>query len=151
MYRLSTVNIMYFDPENPIIKLCAQGMMLEGEANHSEAAKLFHQAWKEADTDLEKFTAAHYVARHQANVNDKLTWDETALYFALRIPNKGAKDALPSLYLNIAKCFEDLHDRGNALKNYELALGYARSLPDDGYSNMIRAGIGNGMERVIMK
>jgi rifampin ADP-ribosylating transferase len=78
-----------------------------------------------------------------------LTWDETALYFALRIQDESIKDALPSLYLNIAKCFEDLQDIGNALKNYELALGCARSLPDDGYSNMIRGGIENGMQRVL--
>jgi tetratricopeptide (TPR) repeat protein len=140
---------MQFDPENPVIKLCADGMMLEGEGKHSEAAKLFHKAWADASNDLEKFTAAHYVARHQASVADKLTWDETALSFALRIPDEDVKGALPSLYLNIAKCYEDLHDAGNALKNYELALEYAQSLPDDGYSNMIRGGIENGMKRVI--
>ncbi|MBS1533403.1 MAG: rRNA adenine methyltransferase [Bacteroidetes bacterium] len=140
---------MHFDPENPIVKLCAQGMLLEGEAKHAEAAALFDKAWADASDDQEKFIAAHYVARHQNNVNDKLTWDETALYFALRIKDEGVKETLPSLYLNIAKCFEDLHDAGNALKNYELALDYTRFLPDNGYSNMIRAGIGNGMKRVL--
>ncbi|HVS91212.1 MAG TPA: hypothetical protein VHE59_04210 [Mucilaginibacter sp.] len=140
---------MLFDPDNPIMKLCAEGMQLEGEGRHSEAAKLFHKAWAEASGDLEKFTAAHYVARHQNSVADKLTWDETALYFALRIKDESVKETLPSLYLNIGKCHEDLHDAGNAMKNYELALEYAQFLPQDGYGNMIRAGIENGIKRVV--
>ncbi|HJP63712.1 MAG TPA: hypothetical protein VJ844_09735 [Mucilaginibacter sp.] len=140
---------MQFDPNNPVMQLCAEGMQLEGEGKHSEAAKLFHKAWDEASDDLEKFMAAHYVARHQSNISDKLTWDETALYFALRIKDEGIRESLPSLYLNIAKCFEDLRDPGNALKNYELALDHARSLPGNGYGNMIRAWIENGMQRVL--
>src|SRR5581483_972658 len=139
---------MQFDPNNPIVKLCAEGMSLEGEGKHAEAAKLFHKAWADAKDDLEKFTAAHYVARHQSDVSAKLTWDETALYFALRIKNEEIKGSLPSLYLNIARCHEDLHDWGNALKNYELALEYAQFLPNNGYGDMIRAGIENGMKRI---
>ena len=30
-----------------------------------KAKLLFLQAWNESDTDFEKFTAAHFVARHQ--------------------------------------------------------------------------------------
>ncbi|HWD88902.1 MAG TPA: hypothetical protein VG367_12290 [Mucilaginibacter sp.] len=70
MHRVSTYP-MHFDPENPVVKLCAQGMLLEGEGKHSEAAKLFHKAWADASDDLEKFTAAHYVAKYQNCVNDK--------------------------------------------------------------------------------
>ena len=36
---------MQFDPENPIIKLCAEGMQLEGEGKKEEAEELFLQAW----------------------------------------------------------------------------------------------------------
>jgi rifampin ADP-ribosylating transferase len=56
--------------------------------------------------------------------------------------------AFPSLYLNIAKCYEDLNDLGNAKRNYELALSFSNLLPDDGYGNMIKGGIKNGIERV---
>ena len=59
---------------------------------------------------FEKFISAHYVARHQENIQDKLKWDETALNLALKINDKNIKGALPSLYLNIAKCHEDLKD-----------------------------------------
>lgn len=139
---------MNFDPDNPIIKLCADGMALEGEGKRAQAAKLFEQAWQRAATDFEKFTAAHYVARHQDSVANKLKWDETALDCALRMPGDDINAALSSLYLNIAKDHEDLGDFVNARENYQLALSFADFLPDDGYGNMIRGGIKSGTERV---
>jgi tetratricopeptide (TPR) repeat protein len=44
------------------------------------------------------------------------------------------KGSYTSLYLNIAKCYEDLNDLDNARKHYELALSFTDLLPDDGYS-----------------
>lgn len=139
---------MQFDPENPVVKLCAQGMQLEGEGRKEEAQELFLQAWQMATSDFEKFTAAHYVARHQKSISEKLQWDQLTLTHALKIDDESIKTALPSLYLNIAKCFEDLHDTANALKNYELADSFVQHLPDDGYGKMIRGGILNGIARV---
>ncbi|MBV8389462.1 MAG: hypothetical protein JO080_06660 [Mucilaginibacter sp.] len=139
---------MLFDPQNPINQLCARGMMSEGEGKPQEAAKLFSQAWNEAGNSTEKFIAAHYVARHQSTVADKLKWDETALNLALEIDNSELKAMYPSLYLNIAKCYEDLKDYVKATENYQWAFQYTVFLPYDGYGDMIRAGIKNGMERV---
>lgn len=139
---------MPFDPSNPIIQLCAQGMELEGRGNAEAASQLFLQAWYEARDDFEKFTAAHYVARHQSSVADKLKWDEMALQLALQINEEEIKMTYPSLYLNIAKGYEDLKDFENARKNYELALSFVDFLPEDGYGQLIRGGIGNGLERV---
>lgn len=139
---------MQFDPNNSIFKLCAQGMDMEGKSNPEEASRFFLQAWNEATNDFEKFTAAHYVARHQKSLADKLKWDEEALHFALKIKDDTVKGAYPSLYLNIAKCFEDLNDFDNARKNYQLGLSYTNLLPDNGYGNMIKAGIMNGIERI---
>ena len=139
---------MQFDPNNKIVKLCAQGMDMEGKGNPEEASKYFLQAWNEATNDFEKFTAAHYVARHQKSVADKLKWDETALQLALKINDETIKGTYPSLYLNIAKCYEDLNDFDNARKNYQLALSFTNLLPDSGYGNMIKGGIMNGIERV---
>jgi tetratricopeptide (TPR) repeat protein len=140
---------MQFDPNNTIVKLCAQGMALEGEGKSEEALQLFQQAWNEATNDFEKFIAAHYVARHQNSVAEKLQWDETALDLALKINDPKMKGSYPSLYLNIAKCYEDMKDFDNARKNYQLALSYTNFLPDDGYGNMIRSGINKGIERVL--
>ena len=139
---------MNFDPNNAVIKLCAGGMDLEGQGKRAEAAKLFEQAWQQAHTDLEKYVAAHYVARRQDSAAEKLKWDETALGFALKIPGDSNKGGLPSLYLNIANDQEQLHDFKKA-ENYHLALSFTDFLLDDGYGNMIRGGIKNGIERVM--
>jgi hypothetical protein len=139
---------MEFEPNNNIVKLCAQGMEMEGMGKSEEASRLFIQAWDEATNDFEKFTAAHYVARHQKSIADKLKWDQTALQHALAINSDTVKMTLPSLYLNIAKCYEDLDDFDNARKNYKLALSSTDLLPDNGYGNMIKGGIMNGLDRV---
>ncbi|MHB9143333.1 MAG: hypothetical protein ACYC25_15805 [Paludibacter sp.] len=139
---------MQYDPNNNIVKLCAQGMDMEGKGKPEDAGRLFLRAWNEATNDFEKFTAAHYVARHQKSIADKLKWDETALQLALKINNDSVKETLPSLYLNVAKCYEDLNDLDSAKKNYEFALSFSDHLPDNGYGNRIKNGIINGIERV---
>lgn len=139
---------MLFDPDNNIVKLCAHGMALEGEGKSEEASIIFLKAWNEATIDQEKFTAAHYVARHQHSVEDKLIWDVKALNIALNIKDDYIQSTLPSLYLNIAKCYEDLNNYTLARKNYQSALFYSNKLPDSGYGDMIKGGILNGMERL---
>lgn len=67
---------MPIDPHNPIISLCAQGIEKEGSA---EATDMFLRAWQLASNDLERCVAAHYVARHQSTIAEKLRWDEQAL------------------------------------------------------------------------
>jgi len=141
-------NVMLFDPQNSINQLCAQGMQLEGEAKPEEAAKLFRQAWDEAMNTAEKFIAAHYVARQQNNVSDKLKWDEIALKLSFEIDSPELNAVFPSLYLNVAKCYEDLNDFDRAAENYQLAFQHCKFLPEDGYGNMIRSGIECGIERV---
>jgi tetratricopeptide (TPR) repeat protein len=122
-------------------------MELDELQERAEASACFLQAWREIVTDFEKCTSAYYVAWQQASVVDKLRWDETALAYALS-SNKPAVCALyPSLYLNIAKCNENLGDRQNAQKNYQLALSYATELADTGYGRMIQRGIALGLQR----
>lgn len=139
---------MQFEPDNAIVKLCAQGMDLEGEGKNEEASKVFLQAWEQAGNDKEKFTAAHFVARHQNSIADKLTWDEIALNLALKIKDDSVKGAYPSLYLNIAKGYEDLQEFEKATENYATALAYTNFLNDDGYGKMIKGGVENGLERI---
>jgi tetratricopeptide (TPR) repeat protein len=137
-----------FDPNNNIIQPCSQGMDIEANGKFEEAGRLFSQAWDEATNDFEKFTAAHYVARHQKTVNDKLVWDEKALMLAQKINDESVKGNFPSLYLNIAKCYEDLKDLEKAKSNYDLALSFVNLLPNNGYGNMVKGGIMKGIERV---
>jgi rifampin ADP-ribosylating transferase len=123
---------MEFNPGNNVIKLCVQGMDMEEKGKPEEASRIFLQAWKEATNDFEKFTAAYYVARHQKNVSDKLRWLETSLRFALKINDVSVQEAFPSLYSNIAKCYEELNDVDNAKRNHELANSSADNPSDNG-------------------
>jgi tetratricopeptide (TPR) repeat protein len=123
---------MEFNPNNNVIKLCIEAMGMEEKGQPVEASKLFLLAWNEASNDFEKFIAAYYVARHQKNTSDKLKWLETALQFALKVNNDSVKGAFPSLYSNIAKCYEDLSDPANAKKNYELAISFKDKISDNG-------------------
>ena len=47
---------MEFDPNSNVIKLCLQGMDMEGKGRPEDASVLFLKAWNEATTDFEKFT-----------------------------------------------------------------------------------------------
>ena len=115
---------MEFNPNNNIVKRCLQGMVLEEKGKPEEAGRIFIQAWNEATNDFEKFLTAYYAARHQENISDKLKWLEMSLQFALKINDDSVKSAYPSLYLNIAKCYQDLSDLDKAKKNYELATSF---------------------------
>lgn len=139
---------MQFDPNNPIVKLCAQGMEQEMAGRPALAKQLYHEAWEKAIDDTDKFTAAHYLARQQDTVADKLKWDETALALAQRIDSPEIKTVFPSLYLNVAKCYEDMGNPERARKNYLLAQSFTHLLGEDGYGKMIRAGIEAGLQRV---
>ena len=123
---------MEFNPNNHVIRLCVQGMEMEGKGMAGEAGKLFLRAWNEATNDFEKFTAAHFVARHQETVSDQLKWLETALQLALKINDISVAGALPSLYFKISKCYEELNDPGNAKKNHDQAVSSTDKIPDKG-------------------
>ncbi len=123
---------MEFSPFNKIVKLCLQGMMNEEQGKSEEASKIFLQSWDEATNNFEKFLSAHYVARHQKSVSDKLKWLETSLEFALKINDNTVNSALPSLYLNIAKCYEDLNDKRKAKEYSDLSNSYKYNPSDKG-------------------
>lgn len=123
---------MEFSPFNNVVKLCLQGMSMEEAGKPEEAVKLFLQGWNEATNDLEKFLAAHYISRHQKTVSDKLKWLETALAHALKVNDDTVKSAFPSLYLNIAKCYEDLSEIEKSKENAELAMLFKDNPSDKG-------------------
>lgn len=137
---------MTFDPENRVVKLCAQGMDLEGESPNL-AAKKFNDAWKLASTPLEKSIAAHYVARHQPSKSEKLHWDEMALAYAIKA-EKETLFFLPSLLLNIARGYEDLGRTAEALIGYKQAKKCLEAIPNDGYKKFVALGINKGLERL---
>lgn len=123
---------MEFNPNNKIVKLCLQGMGLEEKGEHEEAGKQFLKAWNEASHDFEKFISSYYISANKKNVADKLKWLETTLQLALQLIDDSVKAAFPHLYINIAKCYEDLNDKENAKKYYDLANSFDDKPSDNG-------------------
>ena len=121
-----------FNPNNKIIQLLLRGMGMKDSGKPEEASLLFLKAWSEATDDFERFIAAYYVARHQKNSSDKLKWFETSLQFALKLNDVAVKSAFPSLYLNIAKCYEALSDPDKAKKYVALSHSYKGTPSDPG-------------------
>ena len=121
-----------FDPNNIVIKHCISGMNFEESGNVEDAIMMFHKAWEEATDDYERFIAAYHLARLQKSITDKLKWMETSLQCALNIDDDNVKSAYSTLYLNIAKCYEELHDSDNANRNYELSNSYKVAPSDQG-------------------
>ena len=112
---------MEFSPSNNTVKLCLQGLSLEGNGNTEEAGRTFLQAYNEATSDFERFIASYHVARTQARAPDQLRWFETALHLAKLINDDSVKAAFPFLHQKIAKCYEALNDFDNAKRHLELA------------------------------
>jgi len=121
-----------FDPNSRIIRLLMQGMAMEDQDKPEEASSLFTEAWSEAAEDFERFIAAYFVARHQKTMEDRLKWLETSLKYALIVNDDAAKSALPSIYLNIAKCHEELGNLEEAKISHELSNSHKVAPSDKG-------------------
>ena len=61
-----------------------------------------------------------------------MKWLETALSYVLKINDNSAQSALPTLYLHIAKCYEELGDAEKAKDNYELSESHKNNPSDKG-------------------
>ncbi len=136
-----------FDVNNPVVKLCAQGIATEGAGDIAAAKELYGQAWSIAANDIERLTAAHYMARNQSP-QEQLYWNQLAVDHALNVKEESVTAILPSLYLNLGKSHEDLGDIVLAAKHYLLAERYTGQLADDGYGRMTRSGIAAALARV---
>jgi len=123
---------MDFNPNNPVVKLCLQGIGMEEQNKPEEALPFFQQAWDEATNDFEKFLASHYLAHRQSIVSDKLRWLQTSLQFAVQLNNDSVKSAFPFLYSAIAQCYEDLHEPDKAVENRALATTFNDTPSDQG-------------------
>lgn len=143
--RTYTANM---DTNNPVVKLCADGIKAEMEGKPEEARRLFLQAWEQSKDDYDACIAAHYVARHQKRPEEILRWNQESLDRANAINDQRVQGFYPSLYLNMGKAHEDLAHREEARKYYELAAERSDVLPDGKYGDMVRDGVKRGLQRV---
>lgn len=136
------------DANNPVVRLCAEGMELEKAGHRDQAAVVFNRAWQESTDDFEKCVAAHYVARVQATPAQNLRWNLQSLEHADALDDERVLGFYPSLYLNIGWAHEDLGNRGEAKKYYELAASRLEYVPEGSYRETVRDGIERGLERI---
>lgn len=121
-----------FSPNNQIVKICMMGILEREKGNFEETASYFLKAWQETTNDFEKFLAAFFVAQSQNDVLEKLKWLELSLQHALSINDETVKSAYPTLYHDIAQCYELLEDIENAEKYDELSNAHKGSPTDKG-------------------
>lgn len=123
---------MEFNPQNPIVQLCIQGMAWEAQNKPGEAALLFLDGWEKANHPLEKFLAAWFLARCQSSIAEKRHWLQTALDQVLLLEDEYLKSTLPALYDALKKCSEEVGETGMASGYDALAQSYRDKVFDHG-------------------
>jgi tetratricopeptide (TPR) repeat protein len=136
------------DPENPVVKLCAQGMQAEATRRRAEAHECFQRAWAAATDDYEACIAAHYLARHQPTLEDTRHWNQVSLARARAVDDDRVRPFFASLHLNLGKCAEDRGDFVTARTHYQQALDALPYVPEGAYRNVVEQGLRAAFARV---
>ena len=136
------------DPDNPIVKLCVQGMECESSGRLGGASRLFMSAWMQSTDDSERCVAAHYVSRHQKEPVDALMWNQRSLDHANAVRDDRVREFYPSLYLNMGKAHEDLGNRADAKRFYQTAEKFLDSLPQGRYGTIVREAVERALLRI---
>jgi tetratricopeptide (TPR) repeat protein len=139
---------MEVNSNNPVVKLCAEGILAEMAGQLKEAARLYQQAWLARADDYDACIVAHYVARVQSTPQDALHWNQEALRYAETVKDGRVDAFYPSLYLNLGKAYEDAGNKEEAKKFYGLAAGKTAILSEGEYADTVKHGIAKGLERV---
>src|SRR5258705_12049286 len=124
---------MTIDSDNTVVALCAAGMAIEGDA--SAARRLFEQAWELRRDDYEASIAAHFLARHQPTVEDRLAWNIRASHHAEVVADDRARELKASLYLNLADAYLAPGDRAAGRDEILRAAVTLDALPLGGHSS----------------
>lgn len=122
-------------------------MELEGRGRPDAASQAFLDAWNESTNDAERCVAAHYVARHQKSAADTLLWNQRSLEYAHAVVDNSVREFFPSLYLNLGKSHEDLGNRDEARRFYDLARHALDSLPEGPYATTVRKAVERALTR----
>ena len=139
---------MEVDPNNPVVRLCAEGMSAEMAGKTDQATRLYQEAWEARKDDYEACIASHYLARVQKTPSDVLNWNRESLRHADAVNDERVAAFYPSLYLSTGKAYEDLGKKEKARKFYDLAESKAAILPEGEYGSVVRRGIGEVLKRV---
>lgn len=127
------------DPTNPVVALCAEGMM--SGRTPAEARSLFERAWAACRDDYDAAIAAHYLAGIQPTPADCLHWNAIAVRHAEAVPDGRAAPFLASLYLNLGDAQANAGDLEAAAVSARLAADHLVALPSTGYRDLVAMGV----------
>jgi tetratricopeptide (TPR) repeat protein len=139
---------MPVDPENPVAQLCVKGLEAEMRGERETALSLYVQAWDARKDAYDACIASHYVARLQTTTESRLRWNQESLGAADLVLDERVAEFYPSLYLNLGKAYEDIGNRDEARRNYQLAESRLAALPAGRYADVVKRGVANGLARV---
>lgn len=137
---------MTIDSNNAVVALCAAGMAIEGDV--PAARRLFEQAWEVRRDDYDASIAAHFLARHQTTVEDRLAWNIRAARHAEVVADDRARELKASLYLNLADAYLAVGDSAEARAAIGRAAESLDDLPVDGYRDFVKRGIDGLVRRL---
>ena len=106
------------------------------------------QAWDARENDYDACIVSHYVARLQKTPADVLHWNQESLNYADKVGDARVAAFYPSLYLNLGKAHEDLGNKEEARKYYQLAAEKLSILPEGNYGDIVKQGVSDGLKRV---
>jgi hypothetical protein len=131
-----------------------QAVQLSHQGGREAARVLFAEIWDdiggERGDPLHVCTLAHAMADVQDDVRQELVWDQRALAAADRLTDARLAQAgvtlsvaglYPSLHLNLSECHRRLGDLDRAREHLRQAQATIGALGDDGYAQLIRAGL----------
>jgi rifampin ADP-ribosylating transferase len=107
-------------------------MGMEDAGKPEEALDFFQQAWNRAENDFERFLASFFIARRQENPRERLQWLQKSLKLATDLDDDTVTTAYPTLYISIAKCYEELGASDESEKYSEQAKNFSLEPTDRG-------------------
>ena len=109
------------DLSNPVIQFCIEGTQAEFLGQIDKARSLYRQAWETAQDDFDACVAAHYMARHQDDLEKRLHWNQVALERADAVADERVREFYPSLWINMGQSYELLGNQDKARRYYDMA------------------------------
>jgi hypothetical protein len=136
------------ESDNPVVRLCLDGMRAKDEGRQQDARLLFLKAWDSRTDDYEACVAAYHVAQSEDSVEGQLRWNEEALRRADGVSADRVADFYPSLFLSLARSLEGVGDAGKARRYYELALTRLTEGSEDASGDRVRDTIMQALARL---
>lgn len=129
------------DPNNPVAKLCAEGIAAETSGDFVTARERYESAWSARSDAYEASIAAHFLARAQDDLRERHGWNSEALRAANEVGDDRVATFYPSLHLNMGRSCEDIGDLAGARHHYRAARDCLVTLPATPYSAVVHRGI----------